>query len=68
MDETNSRLKDKLEAHGVFLDAIDICPHTPDERCHSRKPKPGFALQAAKDLGFGRTKQWSLETGRVTSC
>lgn len=36
----------------VALDAIYICPHTPEDGCTCRKPEPGLAIQAAEDLGF----------------
>jgi D-glycero-D-manno-heptose 1,7-bisphosphate phosphatase len=32
------------------IDGVYICPHSPDEDCNCRKPKPGLLLQAAEEL------------------
>jgi D-glycero-D-manno-heptose 1,7-bisphosphate phosphatase len=48
----HGRLKQKLAAESVALDAIYICPHTPEEHCDCRKPEPGLALRAAMDFHF----------------
>ncbi len=41
-----------LASGGVALDGIYICPHGPEEGCPCRKPAPGLAEQAARELGF----------------
>lgn len=41
-----------LAAGGVSLDGIYVCPHGPEEGCACRKPAPGLAEQAARELGF----------------
>ena len=40
-------------AAGGQLDAICFCPHTPDEGCDCRKPKPGLILQIAEQFACG---------------
>ena len=45
----NQHLQDTVHAHGGRLDAIYICPHTPDENCRCRKPRPGLLLQAQRE-------------------
>ncbi len=45
----NQHMLDRVRAHGGRLDAIYICPHTPDEQCPCRKPRPGLLLQAQRD-------------------
>jgi D-glycero-D-manno-heptose 1,7-bisphosphate phosphatase len=52
LEEIHLRLKDILGRGGVRLDGIFVCPHTPDDDCQCRKPQPGLALDAAKELGF----------------
>jgi D-glycero-D-manno-heptose 1,7-bisphosphate phosphatase len=54
----HDRLKDALAAGGARLDAIYYCPHydqSADARyrgtCACRKPAPGLAERAARDLG-----------------
>ncbi|MGE4553448.1 MAG: D-glycero-alpha-D-manno-heptose-1,7-bisphosphate 7-phosphatase [Desulfovibrionaceae bacterium] len=48
----NGRLAELLAAEGVVMDGWYHCPHGPDEGCACRKPAPGLALAAARDLGF----------------
>ena len=32
------------------IDAIKVCPHTPEDRCKCRKPMPGMLLEAANEF------------------
>jgi D-glycero-D-manno-heptose 1,7-bisphosphate phosphatase len=52
LDAVNGRLRKILAAGGVELDGIYTCPHVDEDACACRKPKPGLALRAAKDLAF----------------
>jgi D-glycero-D-manno-heptose 1,7-bisphosphate phosphatase len=52
VEATNARLEELLAREGVHLDGIYVCPHHPDDGCACRKPAPGMALQAQKDLGL----------------
>lgn len=52
VERVHGRLLELLEAQGVDLDAIYLCPHTPDEACSCRKPLPGLILRASTDLGI----------------
>jgi D-glycero-D-manno-heptose 1,7-bisphosphate phosphatase len=52
LNEINQRMCQLLEMEGVRLDSIYFCPHTPDDSCNCRKPKPGMIEQAAKELKF----------------
>jgi D-glycero-D-manno-heptose 1,7-bisphosphate phosphatase len=52
LDLIHRRLGALLEAEGVRLNGIYFCPHTPDEHCLCRKPKPGLLELAAKELAF----------------
>jgi D-glycero-D-manno-heptose 1,7-bisphosphate phosphatase len=68
----------RFEAEGCPLTAYYYCPHTPDDACECRKPKPGMLLRAAKewdiDLAASRfigDKETDMEAGRaagVGSC
>jgi len=42
----------QLAAAGAHLDAIYYCPHTSDDECECRKPKPGLLERAARDHGL----------------
>ena len=48
----HERMGALLAAEGALLDGIYVCPHTPEDGCRCRKPNPGLAEMAAKDLGF----------------
>jgi D-glycero-D-manno-heptose 1,7-bisphosphate phosphatase len=52
VDAIHRALAGLLASDGVSLDGIYICPHGPDEGCACRKPAPGLAEQAARELGF----------------
>jgi D-glycero-D-manno-heptose 1,7-bisphosphate phosphatase len=52
LDRINDRLRTLLADHGATVDAIEVCPHRPEDACDCRKPKPGMALRAAERLGF----------------
>lgn len=52
LDEVHAKLWELLEAEGVEIDAIYVCPHAPDDHCECRKPRPGLIRQAARDCGF----------------
>jgi D-glycero-D-manno-heptose 1,7-bisphosphate phosphatase len=52
--ETVDRIHERMmqQLGDVALDAIYICPHTPEDRCDCRKPETGLARQAAEELHF----------------
>jgi D-glycero-D-manno-heptose 1,7-bisphosphate phosphatase len=52
VDAMNARLRALLEAEGVEIDAIYVCPHVPQDGCDCRKPRSGMFLRAASDLGL----------------
>jgi D-glycero-D-manno-heptose 1,7-bisphosphate phosphatase len=52
LEEIHRRLRELLDAEGVTLDGIYYCPHTPDEGCACRKPRPEMIEAAARELGF----------------
>jgi D-glycero-D-manno-heptose 1,7-bisphosphate phosphatase len=42
----------EVEKYGGRIDHVYMCPHTPDDVCSCRKPKPGLLLQAAKEFSI----------------
>ena len=48
----NRRLLKIITNGGGRIDGVYVCPHTPDDHCACRKPKPGLLLTAAKDLAI----------------
>lgn len=48
----HDRMCELLAAEKIALDAIYFCPHATADACDCRKPKPGMAVQAAREFGF----------------
>jgi histidinol-phosphate phosphatase family protein len=68
----NARLAALLAAAGARLDGLYHCPHAPGDGCRCRKPAPGLAEQAARELALdlGRSfvigdKQADVALGRA---
>ena len=69
-------LKQELAAYGASIDAVYCCPHSSDNRCTCRKPKPGLPLQAQKDFGLeltncylvGDTGAWDMALAHAIGC
>jgi histidinol-phosphate phosphatase family protein len=51
-DAVNARVDELLRAEGIEIAGWYLCPHAPDEVCDCRKPLPGLANAAARDLGL----------------
>ncbi len=51
VDAVNRRVEQLLGP----IDAWAICPHTPDDGCECRKPRPGLIFDAAATLGIDPT-------------
>lgn len=43
---SHDKLNKLLQPLGGTIDAVFFCPHSPDDSCECRKPKPTMALQA----------------------
>lgn len=52
----NGRAAELLRAEGVEIAGWYHCPHGPDAGCTCRKPAPGLAHRAARDLGLDLTR------------
>lgn len=48
----NRRMEALLALEGASVDAIYMCPHTPEYRCHCRKPGPSLAIRASEEWTF----------------
>lgn len=51
LNAMHAKMHKMLAAVGGKVDAIFYCPHSPDEDCACRKPKPGLFLQIAERFG-----------------
>jgi len=62
VDRVNARMRALLEAEGVRLDAIEVCPHLDELTgpCDCRKPAPGMIVRAARRLGIDPAASWTI--------
>jgi len=42
MHQMHQKMADLLKPYNAVIDLIEFCPHTPDDNCTCRKPKPGM--------------------------
>ena len=60
LDEIHQHMKNQLQKHGSFIDAIYYCPHRPEENCRCRKPQPDLLYQAMKDFSIVKNHSWLI--------
>lgn len=58
--DINDQLVGLIRDHGGKVDAVYMCPHTPEDNCSCRKPKPGMLLQAASELSLDLQHSWMI--------
>lgn len=49
-EKINLQLINEIESSGGRIDGVYMCPHTPEDNCPCRKPRPGMILQAAAEF------------------
>ena len=52
LDDIFKKMTRGVEQAGGRIKDIFFCPHTPDEGCECRKPKPGMILDAVRSHGI----------------
>lgn len=60
LERVHDRLRLELRKKGADFDAIYYCPHTPEDNCNCRKPKPGLFLRAASELDIDLESSYTL--------
>ena len=60
LDEIHTELKNYLNQHDTYVDSIYYCPHTPEENCNCRKPKPGLLIKATSDFDIDLEKSYFI--------
>lgn len=60
VERVHGRLNELLEAQGVRLDALYVCPHAPFEACGCRKPLPGLIERASREIGLDPTASFVI--------
>ena len=51
LNAIHAKMHKLLAAHGGRIDAVFYCPHTAEDDCHCRKPKPGLFEQIGSRFG-----------------
>jgi D-glycero-D-manno-heptose 1,7-bisphosphate phosphatase len=51
LNAVHMRMNDMLARQGGRIDAVFICPHTPEDGCDCRKPAPGLLLKISERFG-----------------
>ncbi len=56
VEKIHANFLDHCKKEGITIKKIYYCPHSWEENCQCRKPKPGMLLQAAAEYQFDITK------------
>ena len=74
-EAVHERFVEELRAHGVELDDVRYCPHTPEDACDCRKPAAGLLLASADELGIDLARSFmvgdnptDVDAGRAAGC
>jgi D-glycero-D-manno-heptose 1,7-bisphosphate phosphatase len=51
VNAVHARMHQLLQAQGGRIDAVFFCPHTPEDQCDCRKPKPGLLQDIGRRYG-----------------
>jgi D-glycero-D-manno-heptose 1,7-bisphosphate phosphatase len=52
VNAVHAHMNRQLQLVGGRIDAVFLCPHTPEEDCACRKPKPGMMLDIGRRYGI----------------
>ena len=75
VDMIHRKMREELEKHGAKISGIYVCPHSENDNCDCRKPKPGLLYRAAGDHDFNLTKavfigdkESDMQAGQAAGC
>ena len=60
LERIHLKMREQLAAEVTRIEKIYVCPHTDDEGCDCRKPRPGLVEQAQRDFGFEPRETWLI--------
>lgn len=55
-----NKVESDLESKGVNITGFYYCPHSPEQQCDCRKPKPGLLLLAAEEKNVDLSASWMI--------
>jgi len=50
----------EFKARGITIEKVFYCPHTPDTKCHCRKPDTGMIEQAFSEYSIDLEHSWMI--------
>jgi len=56
----NNWMINYLRSKQIDILEVFFCPHSPEENCYCRKPKPGLFFDAIKKFDIDSNKSWSV--------
>ena len=59
-DKLNRYILEEFRKEGIVISKIYFCPHSPDENCECRKPKPKMLLDAMSEFDINMKKSWMI--------
>ena len=59
-ERINTKVLEMLAPSGVKILKTYMCPHSSEDKCECRKPKPTLLLQAAKDFNVDLSKTYMV--------
>jgi D-glycero-D-manno-heptose 1,7-bisphosphate phosphatase len=60
MHKYNDHMLAEFNKHGIRIEKIYFCPHSPDDDCDCRKPKTKFIKQAEKEFDIDLKNSWVI--------
>jgi D-glycero-D-manno-heptose 1,7-bisphosphate phosphatase len=60
VEQIHLKMKQDLQAEGIFILGIEYCPAGSDSQDPRRKPNPGMILEAAEKYNIDRTGSWMV--------
>jgi len=60
LNKIHKKLQNYLKIHNTSFDGVYFCPHTPNQNCNCRKPKPGLIIQAVNDFKIEISKSFMI--------
>ena len=51
VNAVHAHMNQQMQVQGARIDAVFFCPHTPEDHCDCRKPKPGLLLDIGRRYG-----------------
>lgn len=59
-DRINNKMLEMLAPSGVKILKTFMCPHSPEDNCECRKPKPTMLLEAAREFGIDLARTYMV--------